>query len=323
MISLRERLSLLQKAFGKCVLANDGVNVAMRCVNPKCDSRSDPSKLKLAVKLDEELYHCWVCDFRGKKILPLFRRYAPTYVDSAKELFSGEGRRNEPLEVHEENIELPRGFLLLAQHLGSRDPDVKAVLRYLTIRGITERDLWRFRLGTTTFGRTRRRVIFPSLKPDGDLSYWVARAIDGERKPKYLNSKATKKNVVFNEIDIDFSKRVTLVEGPFDLVKCDDNATCLLGSSLGRSYALFHACARLRTPVLLALDSDMPEKTQKIAGMLYEAGCVVEVLPLGKFVDVGEMSKEEFVAQKRAAYLWNPMDSLHQKISAIKSGSII
>ena len=323
MISLRERLSLLQKAFGKCVLANDGVNVAVRCVNPKCNSRSDPSKLKLAVKLDEELYHCWVCDLKGRKILPLFRQYAPAYLDAAKELFSREGTSKQSPDIAEEKVELPPDFLLLATNLNPRDPDVKAVLRYLATRGITEEDLWRFRLGTTVRGRTRRRVIFPSLNLDGDINYWVARAIDEDRKPKYLNSKAAKKTVVFNEIDIDFHKRLTLVEGPFDLIKCDENASCLLGSSLGKTYSLFHECARHTTPILLALDSDMPEKIQKMAKMLYEAGCEVEILPLGKFADVGEMTRKQFVSQKQQAYAWNPVDSLYQKISAIKSGSII
>ena len=323
MISLRERLSLLQKAFGRCVLANDGVNVAVRCVNPKCDSRSDPSKLKLTVKLDDELYHCWVCDLKGRRILPLFRKYAPAHLAAARELFSREGTQKRPVDVVEVSVEIPPGFLLLAKNLNSRDPDVKAVLRYLTTRGITEEDLWRFRLGTTVRGRTRRRVIFPSLKSDGEINYWVARTIDENRKPKYLNSKAAKKTVVFNEIDIDFHKRLTLVEGPFDLIKCDENATCLLGSSIGKTYSLFHECARFRTPVLLALDSDMPEKIQKMAKMFYETGCEVEILPLGKFADVGEMSRKQFVFQKQLAYTWTPMDSLYQKIFAIKSGSII
>ena len=193
----------------------------------------------------------------------------------------------------------------------------------MTSRGVSERDLWRYRLGTTVFGRTRRRVIFPSLDKNGELNYWVARAIDSDRKLKYMNSKAAKKAVIFNEIDIDFKKRLTLVEGPFDLIKCDDNATCLLGSAVGSSYALFQECARNKTSILLALDADMPQKIQKIASSFYKAGCDVEVLPLGKFSDVGEMTQQEFLEQKKLAEIWNPMDSLIQKISSIKSGSII
>ena len=323
MISLRERLSLLQRAFGKCLLANDGVNVSMRCMNPQCPSRSDPTKLKLTIRLDDERYHCWVCDLKGRKALRLFYKYAPSYVDNARELFATDTKKLEKELEQQEKVELPRGFILLANNLQTRDPDVKAVLRYLSSRGISERDLWRYRLGTTKAGRTRRRVIFPSLNDEGDLNYWVARTIDKDKNPKYLNSKATKKNVIFNAVDLDFRKKLTLVEGPFDLIKCDDNATCLLGSALNQSYELFHEISRSRTPVLLALDSDMPEKTQKIASMLYRSGCDVEIMPLGKFSDVGEMSRQEFLELKKQANKWNPMDSLYQKISSIKSGSII
>lgn len=323
MISLRERLSLLQKAFGKCLLANDGINVSMRCVNPSCGSRSDSTKLKLTVRLDDERFHCWVCDLKGRRVLQLFYKYAPSYTESAKELFASDMQKTQQAEQQQEKVELPTGFLLLADNLQTRDPDIRAALRYLSFRGISERDLWRYRLGTTKSGRTRRRVIFPSLNSDGDLNYWVARTIDEGRKLKYLNSKATKRNVIFNEIDIDFRKRLTLVEGPFDLIKCDDNATCLLGSALNPSYALFHEIARFRTPVLLALDADMPEKTQKIASLLYGAGCDIEILPLGKFSDVGEMTRHEFLNFKSCAQAWDPIDSLYQKISSIKSGSII
>ena len=101
------------------------------------------------------------------------------------------------------------------------------------------------------------------------------------------------------------------------------NATCILGSSLAETHALFHECARNLTPILLALDADMQEKTQKIAKLLYSAGCEVKILPLGNNSDVGEMTKEQFKLQKQQSYSWNPIDSLYQKISAIKSGSVI
>ena len=323
MISLSERLSLLQKAFGKCVLSRDSTNVAIRCVNPECGSRSDTSKLKLVIKLNNELYHCWVCGIKGRSVLPLFQKYAPAHVGRAKDIFSKTSLKAVQVDDTPQEVELPNGFLLLAKNLHSKDPDVRAIFRYLSSRGITERELWRFKLGTSKSGKCRRRVIFPSLDIEGKINYWVARAIDEDRKPKYLNSKTAKKLVIFSEADLDFKKQLTIVEGPFDLVRCNDNTTCILGSSLSKSHALFQECARNLTPILLALDADMQQKTQKIASLLYSAGCDVKILPLGRYSDVGEMTKEQFLAQKELAYVWNPIDSLHQKISAIKSGSII
>ena len=323
MISLSERLSLLQKAFGKCVLSRDSTNVAIRCVNPECGSRSDTSKLKLVIKLNNELYHCWVCGIKGRSVLPLFQKYAPAHVGRAKDVFSKTNLKAVQVDDTPQEVELPNGFLLLAKNLHSKDPDVRAIFRYLSSRGITEKELWRFKLGTSKSGKCRRRVVFPSLDIDGKINYWVARAIDEDRKPKYLNSKTANKLVVFSEADLNFKKQLTIVEGPFDLVRCNDNTTCILGSSLSKSHALFQECARNLTPILLALDADMQQKTQKIASLLYSAGCDVKILPLGSYSDVGEMTKDQFLAQKELAYVWNPIDSLHQKISAIKSGSII
>ena len=41
---------------------------------------------------------------------------------------------------------------------------------------------------------------------------------------------------------------MTLVEGPFDMVKCDDNATCLLGSHLPVNSLLFQKLIQNKTP---------------------------------------------------------------------------
>lgn len=325
MISYSERLNLIQRAFGKCLLGKDGVNASIRCLNRECPSRSDPAKLKLVVRVDTEQYHCWVCGMKGKNVAPLFSKYAPSYLQDAKEIFRRlphtlfDGTKNEP----EPRVELPHGFSLLVNEMSSKDPDVRAVFHYLHGRGIEDCDLWKMRLGTCVDGKYRRRVIFPSLDAEGDVNYWVARSIDSHVDMRYINAKADKKKIIFNECDIDFSKEVTLVEGPFDLIKCDENATCLLGSSLSCEQPLYFELARHETPVLLALDSDMKVKTQKIAKMLHSSGCNVKILPLESFSDVGEMSKNDFKRLKAKARIWNPIDSLTQKILSIKSGSIL
>jgi len=322
MISLNERLQLLQRAFGRCILGKDGVNASMRCVNPECGSRGDPSKLKLIIRLDTEQYHCWVCGMKGGKVYSLFSKYAPAYAQDARSLFRGAVEKSEEKDK-QPAVELPKGFLLLAANKHLKDPDIRAVFNYLNSRGIDDHDLWRMRLGAVKVGRLRRRIIFPSLDIEGNLNYWVSRSVDVGVIPKYFNSKAQKKSIIFNECDIDFKKPVTLVEGPFDLIKCDENATCLLGSSLSKDHELFRSLMANRTPVTLALDSDMQDKSHKIASLLYSAGCDVSIMPLGNFSDVGEMSKDQFIEQKKKSAEWNPMNSLTNKILSIKSGSIL
>ena len=74
--------------------------------------------------------------------------------------------------------------------------------------------------------------------------------------------------IIFNEIDIDFTKSLTLVEGPLDLIKCPPNSTCLLGSALNENSILFYKIIKNRTPIILLLDNDAKQKAMKIAKLL-------------------------------------------------------
>ena len=82
-------------------------------------------------------------------------------------------------------------------------------------------------------------MILPSFDCNGNLNYYTARSIDTDIKMKYMNSKVSKTEIIFNEINLNWQKEITLVEGPFDMVKCDDNSTCLLGSHLPVNSLLF------------------------------------------------------------------------------------
>ena len=220
-------------------------------------------------------------------------------------------------------VKLPDGFLLLADNTNSRDPDVRESIRYIIKRGLGYDDMWRFRFGTSASGRFRRRIIFPSFDYEGKLNYFVARSIDDTVSPKYINAHAKKNDIIFNEIYIDWSKNLILTEGPFDLVKCYHNSTCLLGSSLSNDSYLFRKIIANRTPVTIALDRDMKDKSLKIAKKLSEYCCDVNVAFLSSHCDVGEMTKSEFKSLMSGARKFNRMNMLLHKISKIDSGSLV
>jgi len=324
MSTVSDKVRFLNKVFGTCVIGSDGLNVAVCCPNQKCGSYGVSSKKKLTIKADSDQFHCWVCDLRGRTLHNLLRKYFPGHLHEYENKFAGK-RKLTTIDVQEEEIVIPpEGFKLLATSISSKDPDVQKTIRYARERNLTNRDFWYFKLGTCTKGKFRRRLIMPSFNEVGDLNYFVARTIDDdESKMKYLNAKVSKKNVIFNEINIDWSKEVTLVEGPMDLTKCDSNATCLLGSHFSEEYAIFQKIIKNRTPVLLALDSDMNDKTQKYCKLLSSYGIKVRVLGLGPFSDVGEMSKLEFLHAKKMAKPWKSTDRLYHLIDSIKSGSLL
>ena len=319
-LDIKKRVRLIQRAFGSVLFDRDGVNVAIGCVNKDCSSFSKSGKKKLTLRVDNEFYHCWVCGMRGKGLARFFYKYKPAFSAEANSLFE-----KKVAEVVEEQhtVQLPEGFALLANLPRRVDPDLRACRDYLFTRGLTHQDLWYFKIGATAKGRYRRRVIIPSFNSGGILNYFTARAIDSDMYRKYLNPRVKRSDIIFNELNIDWSRELTLVEGPFDLIKANENSTCLLGSSLNNHHELFKLIVKNKTPVVLALDPDAVKKTHEIASVLARFDIDVKILKFNNFSDVGEMPKGLLTKLLPEAIEWNEMDRLRSLIGTIRSGSLI
>jgi hypothetical protein len=323
MSSTSYKVKLLTSAFGVGISSRDGEDIAFCC--PSC-SKSGSSKKKLAIKLDKGLYHCWVCGLSGKRIDSLFRKFAPHLLPELKKV-GGWARSykkdDETEEQPEIKLKIPDGFVLLGASLNSRDPDVKESISYCHRRGLSTRDIWYFKLGTCKSGRFRRRVIFPSFSDTGTLNYYTARSIDLDSKMKYINAGVPKKAVLFNDINIDWSQSLTLVEGPFDLTKSTFNSSCLLGSHLPDDGMLFRKIVKNRTPVNLALDPDAIQKSHNIAKLLSSYNIDVDMVTVPRGKDVGDLTRKAFQALVEKKEPWKSDDRLRILISKIKTGSII
>jgi hypothetical protein len=319
MISTSEKASLIRKMFGAIEFSRDNINVAVRC--PACAKSN--SKKKLVIRIDDERFHCWVCDIKGRSLLPLVKKYAPSFLDEYKKT-SNKKISTDSIELEiREAVKIPKGFTLLSHSTQLKDPDIKDTIRYVKSRGLSLRDMWYFRMGTCLTGRFRRRVIIPSFDNGGCINYYAARSIDAVDRMKYINARVPKIEIIFNEMNIDWSKELVLVEGPFDLTKCTDNSTCLLGSHLSHDSLLFRKIVKNRTPVVLALDPDALKKSHNIAKDLSSYDVSVRMLYVPKQMDVGDMSKEQFLNEKRNAGLWKSSDRLINMIGRVKSGSIV
>ena len=321
-----KKVQILQRAFGKGELSRDSSDITLAC--PGC-KKSGKAKRKLSVRLDDGLFHCWVCGLKGQNIEYLFKKYAPGLLDDARAARFGKhdinhiGSIGDPEEHQDDSVEVPEGFILLASSVEKQDPDVKDTIKYCYDRGLKLKDLWYFKLGTCKHGKYRRRVIFPSFDEEGNINYFTARSIDGSDKMKYINAKVAKKTIIFNELNIDWKKELTLVEGPFDLTKSTQNTACLLGSHLSSDSELFRKIVTNRTPVLLALDPDAKQKSHNIAKTLYSYDINVRSVEVPSGRDVGDMTKKEFEDLTKTATGWNQKDRLLHMISNIKSGSIL
>lgn len=324
--SLSDKVSFIEDAFGRGELARDGLNIAVRCPIPDCDSRKDRSKRKFAIRTSDDACHCWVCGFRARSLVPLLRRYASKetfndyctrFLDRKHVTYDAQGSIDECTDLR-----LPRGFRLLTE-APRCDRDAIDCKNYLSNeRRLRGDDGWRYGLGyvcqnATEDYRWKRRIIMPSFDVGGRLNYFVGRAIDRRRKPKYDNPDVDRTSIVFNEMNVDWSRRVVLCEGPFDMVNCGDNVVPLLGSELNEQYAVFEALLVHSTQVAMALDGDVwASKTLRIAKRLVGYGLDVVIVDTRSFTDPGNATRDEFAEALAKAKPYDWADALATKLGA-------
>jgi len=329
---MEKRLEFLQDNIRNTLLSKDGYNLSIWC--PFC-KHSNKRKLKLAIHLEKCLYHCWLCDKKGSNVPFLLSKISKSLGEASKTLFKSKVKNSDfgininallnndftliDDNVVENKIEIPEGFRLLANAFNSKNPDVRDVFKYTVKRGINKHKMWLLKLGYSTDPEYNRCLIIPSLDKFGKINYYTARKIDVDTDCgyKYKNANVPKKNIIFNELNIDWNIPLTLVEGPLDLLKTNDNATCLLGSSLTEDMLLFQEIVRNKTVVNLALDEDAYYKAVNIAKLLSVYDIKINILDTRGNEDVGDMNREYFNKILEDAKEFKKEDVLLNKIKQL------
>ena len=168
----------------------------------------------------------------------------------------------------------------------------KKPLDYLLSRGIEKSDILKWKIGYCDKGKYGGRVIIPSFNSDGDINYFIARSYVGHGR-RYLNPPCGR-DIVFNELSIDWDEPLVLVEGVFDAIVAGDNAVPILGSTLRTDSLLFQAIAAHDTPVYLALDPDAEKKAKWIIKSMLRYDVEVYKVPIDDYEDIGSMSSGAF-----------------------------
>lgn len=268
---------------------------------PKCSHH----KRKLSVNLNKNKFHCWICEYRGD-IFRLVSQYGtgtqkadwkalsniPDYnlADVDENLFAQVDE-----EAVEVDLDLPEEFVSLVR---SETREARAALNYLRSRGVTRSDIFKWKLGYARSGEYRNRIIFPSFGELGNLNYYVGRSY-ADDPMKYKNPPVSK-NIIFNEMNVDWSEPIVLVEGVFDAMRTE-NAIPVLGSSLDQHSRLFQMIAKHETNVYVALDPDAERKAVKIIRAFMEYGIEVFKLDLRGERDLAEYSVEEVQEMRHEA----------------------
>lgn len=284
----QEKLKILTSFLGP--YTRSGGEVLFSC--PFCKHH----KKKLSVNIHKNVFKCWICDANGKSLSKLIRKFGNTdarfkwskfedriEIGDFDNLFEDQKPELEVL------INLPANFVSLANK--SLPITAKGPLKYLSERGITKKDILRWKIGYCSDGEYANRVIIPSFNKDGYVNYFVARSWIDEF-PRYKNPQASK-NIIFNELFVDWTKPIILTEGVFDAVKAG-NAIPLLGSTMKENSKVFQEIVKREIPVYLALDPDAQKKQDWITEMLLSYDVPVYSVDVSGYKDVGEMEPEVF-----------------------------
>jgi DNA primase len=311
---IEQKVHLLKSAFGSCFKQGKD-EYYFTC--PICKHEN---KKKLAINIVKNSFHCWVCDLRGKNV----RRLLKTRL-SHSQLYEWDKLNNvvdlnqlnddifkSEEQAAKETVELPDSFISLANQ--NLPITTKFATKYLYDRGITKEDILMWKMGVCLSGEYAGRIVVPSFDLNGDCDYFVARSY-GKQFPKYMNPKVSK-DIVFNELFIDWNKDIVLVEGVFDAVKAE-NAIPLLGSTLNEKTTLFNKIIAYDPTIYMALDPDAETKSNDIINKLVHYDIQVYKIDVSGYEDVGTMTKEQFKERKNNAKLITDDWLLESQIMAI------
>ncbi len=301
-----EKLSIIKQSLGSYYESND--EMLFYC--PKCNHH----KRKMSVNINKNAFKCWICDYRGNNLGTLIRdrdlrsRWN-SLVNQIEITRFDELFKEKDKYVMKESLNLPEHFTSLSSaKLSSIGKKAK---KYLLDRGVTFADILLYKMGFCFHGPYKNRVVVPSFDSSGELNYYIARSF-GNCYMKYKNPPCSR-DVVFNDIFVDWTKPVVLVEGFFDSLKYE-NSIPILGSTLNMKSKLFMKIVEKCKTVYICLDQDAKQKELKIVKNLLDFGVKVCKIKLYDYPDLGEVPDHLLSEYKKRASLITREDYLLQTL---------
>jgi DNA primase len=189
-------------------------------------------KRKLEVSLEENMFHCWVCNESGG-LHKLLNIYGANVKDHGElDLLMGTVRqewRNKPKS--DVVLALPDEFHPLMTPLDS--PEYKNAVHYLIKkRKFLKEDIIRYNIGYCESGEYDGHIIIPSYDSDGKLNFFIGRRyFESEGAIPYKKPEFPM-NIVGFESFVNYKQPLNLCEGVFDSIAIRNNAVPLFGKYL-------------------------------------------------------------------------------------------
>lgn len=305
MIRGQEFHAIIQNVFGDVNGYLQSEQVQVNC--PHCQERDGLSypdgKFNLEINTGKRMFRCWKCDepqFSGSlgRLIKIFgntvdyemyKSYAGIFQDY---IFDED-------EKEYIQVKLPEEMILFSQ-MKINIPEHFEAYNYLVNERKLSRDIiLNYRLGFCTTGKYTSRIIIPSYDKNGEVNYFVSRYYGNDQKIRkkmpYLNPKADKDVIIFNEGLVNWDSTVYLVEGAFEMLSFPVNSIPMLGKTL--STTLFIKLKELKPDVVVLLDPDAYKNSVELFYMLETIyiGCEerVKIVKLPTKDDLDELRKNQ------------------------------
>ena len=259
-------------------------------------------KKKLALKIKEGvlLWHCWVCQKKGRSAKELLdiahateqqreqiNKYLPTYRNLIKE---------KPRPAH---LTLPHNCKKL--YLEGDVTNQKAY-NYVLQRGLDEVDIIRYNIQSSIKGKYNKRIIIPSYDRSGILQGFISRTYENSSKTPYLNPEGLN-NIIFFEHLINWNCPIVLCEGVFDAMTIKHNAIPLLGKRLNPKLRVKLLKSKVQD-VYVALDQDAKYEALDLCKQLIDLWKTPHLVELNEG-DPADLGHEKMYQLIQSAEVYN------------------
>lgn len=268
---------------------------------PRCQQREGltfgDDKYNLEINTEKRVFRCWKCDspkFSGSlgRLVKIFGTQSDyelykSYAGSLLQYSENEDEKDFGF------VELPPEFIPFSE-MNADDPIHLEAYNYMVLdRQIEYSILIKFGIGFCVEGNYWGRIIIPSYDQQGDLNYFVARAYKGQ-KPTYMNPKADKDIIIFNEGHINWDSTIYIVEGVFEFLTFPVNTVPQLGKTI--SGAFFFKLKQKKPKIVIILDPDAfrdsIEMYQKLAIVYGDDAHKIRIVRLKGTYDLDEIRKK-------------------------------
>ena len=237
----------------------------------------------------ENVWHCWSCDKKGKKLVQLFKliNTPPEKILELKTYLKSDTDYN--VISSTEKIYLPKEYISLINPPNSIM--AKHAMAYLKKRNISVCDIIKYNLGYCEKGIYTNRIIIPSYDENGNLNYFTARSFEKTNPIKYKNPNSSR-NIIPFEFFINWDLPLVLCEGPFDAIAIKRNVVPLLGKNIQSSLMKKIVMSSV-SKIYIALDKDAQKQALNFCQQLMNEGKEVYLVNM-QDKDPSEMGFKQF-----------------------------